>query len=142
MEVGFDLYCELLEEAVREVKGIKTVSPREVVIDLKLEAYIPEDYISDDRQRIAIYRRMNLLSTREEVDDMQKELADRFGPVPGKLKKLFDILYLRVSALQAGVISIKEEAGKLLIDNLAGKSKKVEIKGRDKIKLAELSIAG
>src|SRR3989339_853494 len=53
-EVGFDLYCELLEEVVKESKGIQPeVSPREVVIELKIEAYIPEDYITDDRQRIA-----------------------------------------------------------------------------------------
>ncbi|MFH1576973.1 MAG: transcription-repair coupling factor, partial [Candidatus Margulisiibacteriota bacterium] len=49
MEVGFDLYCELLEEAVREVKGIKEVSPREVTIDLKVEAFIPQDYVTDER---------------------------------------------------------------------------------------------
>jgi transcription-repair coupling factor (superfamily II helicase) len=142
MEVGFDLYCELLDEAVREVKGIKTVSAREVVIDLKVEAYIPEDYVTDDRQRIALYRRMNHLSTKEELSDMKKELRDRFGTLPGTLKRLFDILNLRVAAIKAGIVGIKEEGGKLLIDNIAGKRKKVEIKGKDKINLALLSIAG
>ncbi len=142
MELGFDLYCELLEEVVREVKGIKEVSPREVQIDLKLEAFIPEDYVIDDRQRIAVYRRMNLLRSKEEVDEMKKELMDRFGRIPNKLKRLFDILYLRVKALQAGVKSIKEEDGKILIQKLSGKRKKLEVKGRDKIKLSELNIAG
>ncbi|MEA3493290.1 MAG: transcription-repair coupling factor [Candidatus Margulisiibacteriota bacterium] len=142
MEVGFDLYCELLEEAVREVKGIKTVSAREVIIDLKVEAYIPEDYVTDDRQRIALYRRMNHLSTKEELSEMKKELRDRFGTLPGTLNRLFDILNLRVVAIKAGIVGIKEEGGKLLIDNLAGKRKKVEIKGKDKINLALLSIAG
>jgi transcription-repair coupling factor (superfamily II helicase) len=137
MEVGFDLYCELLEEAVREVKGIKEVSPREVIIDLKVEAFIPEDYIADDRQRIAVYRRMNRLSSKEEVDEMKNELEDRFGEIPEKLIKLFDILYLKVRALEAGVKSIKEEGGKILIEKLSGKRAKLKIEGRDKIKLAE-----
>jgi transcription-repair coupling factor (superfamily II helicase) len=141
MEVGFDLYCELLDEAVREVKGIKEVSPREVSIDLKVEAFIPEDYIADDRQRIAVYRRMNLLRSREEADEMKKELRDRFGKIPGKLGRLFDVLYLKVKALHAGIRSIKEEDGKIIIEKLSGKRVKLEVKGRDKVKLAERGIA-
>ncbi len=141
MEVGFGLYCDLLEEAVREVKGIREVSPREVVIDLKLDAFIPADYVSDDRQRIAIYRRMNLLSTRQEVDDMRNELRDRFGDPPGQLAKLFDVLYLKVKAREAGVKSIKEEEGKINILWLSGKRKIIEVRGKDKLKLVELGIA-
>jgi len=142
MEVGFDLYCELLEEAVREVKGVKAVSAREVIIDIKMEAYIPADYVTDDRQRIALYRRMNRLSTKQEIAEMKKELEDRFGPIPSKLKRLFDILNLKAQAIKSEIVSIKEEGGKLLIDNIVGRRKKVEIKGKDKLKLAELSIAG
>jgi transcription-repair coupling factor (superfamily II helicase) len=142
MEVGFDLYCELLDEAVREIKGIEELSPREIEIDLKIEAFIPPHYIPDERQRIAVYRRMNLLSSGEEVDEMKKELKDRFGNIPAKLEKLFEILCLRVKARKFGVKSIKEAKGKILIEKLSGRRKKIEIGGRDKIKLAEQSIAG
>jgi transcription-repair coupling factor (superfamily II helicase) len=142
MEVGFDLYCELLEEAVREVKGIKEVTPREVEIDLKVEAYIPEAYIPDDRQRIAIYRRMNLLSKNEEAVEIKKELIDRFGKLPPTLVKLFEILDLRVRAIKANIISIKEESGYIVVENLKGIRKKIEIKGEDRIKLAERCIPG
>lgn len=141
MEVGFDLYCELLEEVVREVKGIKEVSPREVIVDLKIDAFIPQEYVTDDRQRIALYRRMNLLSTKEEVDDLRKELGDRFGKPPARLKKLFDILYLKVKAREAGIKSVKEEDGKINIEWLSGKRKKMDVKGKDKLKLAEQGIA-
>lgn len=137
MEVGFDLYCELLNEAVREVKGIKEVSPREVTIDLKMEAFIPADYVTDDRQRIALYRRMNLLSSRQAVDEMKKELRDRFGKLPYKLLKLFDILYLKVKALQAGIKDIKEEDGKIIIEKVSGKRSQLEVKGKDKLKLVD-----
>ncbi|MFC1568265.1 transcription-repair coupling factor [Candidatus Margulisiibacteriota bacterium] len=142
MEVGFDLYCELLEEAVREVKGIEQASAREVEIDLKVEAFIPEDYITDERQRIAVYRRMNLLDSKAAVDGMKQELADRFGPIPKKLNKLFDLLYLKAKALKAGIGSIKEEDGWILVERLSGKRVKLKIEGQDKIKLAEKGIAG
>jgi transcription-repair coupling factor (superfamily II helicase) len=141
MEVGFDLYCELLEEAVREVKGIKEMTPREVTVDLKIEAFIPDDYITDDRQRIAVYRRMNLLSTSEEVNEMGRELGDRFGKLPAKLLKLFDILYLKTRALKAGIKSIKEEGRYIIIERTSGKKTKLALDGKDKIKLAERGIA-
>ena len=137
MEVGFDLYCELLEEAVREIKGVPEASPREVEIDLRIEAFIPEDYVSDDRQRIALYRRMNLIGKNIQIGEMRKELRDRFGKIPGKLEKLFDILGLKVKALQAGVKSIKEENSKIVIDWISGKRKSLEVLEKDRIKLAE-----
>ncbi|MFC1510791.1 transcription-repair coupling factor [Candidatus Margulisiibacteriota bacterium] len=136
MAVGFDLYCELLEEAVREVKGTKEISPREVAIDLKVEAFIPEDFVTDDRQRIALYRRMNLVRSKTEAEEMKQEIRERFGRIPDKLNRLFDILYLRIKAQEAKIKSIKEEKDKIQIEWLSGKSKKIEIKGQDKIKLA------
>jgi len=142
-EVGFDLYCELLEEVVKESKGIQPeVSPREVVIELKIEAYIPEDYITDDRQRIAVYRRMNLARTKAEVEDLRRELVDRFGVIPAKAARLFDLLTLKVQALEKGVKSIREEEGKIIIEKISGSRKKIEIKGGDKLKLARINIAG
>ncbi len=141
IEVGFDLYCELLQEAVREVKGIKEVTPREVVVDLKVEAYIPEDYITDERQRIAIYRRMNLLGTMKEVSEMKQELIDRFGKIPLKLDKLLALLVLKVKAIEKKIMSVKEENNKIIIEWLSGRRRKLEIKGQDKIKLVEQYIA-
>ena len=142
LEVGFDLYCELLEQAVREVKGQKSVSPREVMLDLKVEGFIPEAYIVDERQRIAVYRRMNLLQSQAELLEMKQELLERFGPVPAKLAKLFELLSLKVKALQAGVKSIKEENDQLIVAFFDGRLRRLEIKGCDKLKLAEQGIAG
>src|SRR3989338_8034150 len=142
VEGGFDLYCELLEEAVREVKGIKEATPREVTVDLKIEAYIPEAYIPDDRQRIAVYRRLNLLAEKKGVDEMKKELEDRFGGIPDKLAKLFDVLYLKVKALKAGIRSIKEQDGQIIVEKLTGQVKRVEIKGGNKLKFVTQYIGG
>ena len=75
------------------------------------------------------------------VDEMKEELRDRFGPLPEKLSTLFDILYLKVKAIRSGIKTVKEEDGSILIEKLSGKRVKIKIKGRNKIKLAELGIA-
>ena len=137
LEVGFDLYCELLEEAVKEIKGIQEVSPRTVEIDLKVEAYIPDQYISDDRQRLAIYRRMNLINAQAAVNDLKNELIDRFGNFPAPVDKLFDLLNLKMKALKTGVVGIKEEEGEIKIEWLSGKRKRIKVQGKDKVKLVE-----
>ena len=124
-EVGFDLYVELLEEAVQEVKGTPVVSPREITLDLKVEAYIPEAYISDERQRIAIYRRMNYIQSREQLDELKKELLDRFGKIPEKMNPLFDLLLLKARALRAGVKSIRQKDGEVMVEWSSGKKKTV-----------------
>jgi len=124
-EVGFDLYVELLEEAVRELKGEPITPHREIIFDLKVEAYIPESYITDEKQRIAIYRRMNNLRSRTDVEELRKELIDRFGKTPEKLEKLFNLLQLKVDALNKGVKSVKEEKGIIMIEWHSGKRKQV-----------------
>ncbi|MCX5726599.1 MAG: transcription-repair coupling factor [Candidatus Saganbacteria bacterium] len=126
MAVGFDMYCQLLDEAVKRVKGIKEVPSQEVLIDLKLNAYIPKDYVSDERQRIAIYRRMAYILRKEEIEDTRKELKDRFGKIPHPLNVLFKLLYLKVSAKEAGIKSIEEEDGTLKFNFVEFKKGNVE----------------
>src|SRR5690606_2794374 len=78
--VGFELYCKLLEEAVREVKGeVKREAP-DAVIDLNVDAYVSDDYVADPQQKVEIYKRVAGLRTAEEIQDFQEELEDRFGP--------------------------------------------------------------
>ena len=141
-EVGFDLYCELLEEAVKELKGEPVIAPREVEIDLILEASIPVTYVTDDRQRIALYRRLNLITAPEGLAELQAELVDRFGPVPPPLQKLLQIVELKAAALQRGVKSVRERDGEIRIDWLNKKSARLTVAGQDKISLARQGIAG
>lgn len=141
-EVGFDLYCELLETAVKEVKGISEVSPREVEVDLKVEAFIPADYIEDDRQRLATYRRLNLIKTAKELAELKNELVDRFGAIPNSLARLLSIVDLKVKALAKGIISVRESGGFVQLEWLSGKKQKISIKDGDKIKSARQGIGG
>ncbi|MDD4178886.1 MAG: transcription-repair coupling factor, partial [Candidatus Margulisbacteria bacterium] len=141
-EVGFDLYCELLEEAVREIKGETVVSPREVEIDLHVEASIPQNYVTDDRQRIALYRRMNMIVTDEGITDIRQELEDRFGKVPPQVETLLRIVKLKVRSLECGVRSVKEKDNQIRIEYMSKKVKLLDVAGGDKIRIAMRGIAG
>lgn len=142
MEIGFDLYCELLDQAVLEAKGISQATPREVQVDLKIQAFIPENYIKDPRQRIALYRRMNLIATKQSADELKVEIKDRFGKIPEMLEKLFAILYLKLAAMNAKVKSIKEEEQSILIEWFDNHKKRIKINSKDKISLALRGILG
>ncbi|MFH1390335.1 MAG: transcription-repair coupling factor [Candidatus Margulisiibacteriota bacterium] len=139
-EVGFDLYCELLEEAVREAKGEKVVAPREVEIDLKLEASIPPEYVTDDRQRIALYRRLNMITTLEGVEEIRKEFKDRFGPVPPPLETLIRVMRLKVKALSSGVASVKAVGNLIRVEWLNKKVKVFKNTGKDIVAIAEKAL--
>jgi transcription-repair coupling factor len=141
-EVGFDLYCELLDEAMKEIKGEKVLAPRTVEIDLKVEGAIPDDYVPDERQRIALYRRMNLIASDTAIKELREEMEDRFGRIPLQLQTLLRLLMLKVRSLELGVRSIKEEKGKMRIEWFSKKTKSIETGREDKINLALTNIAG
>src|SRR3989339_195717 len=128
VSVGFDMYCDLLEEAVKKAKGIEEPLPRQVIVDLKISAYIPPSYISDERQRVATYRRLTLLSDKKQLDEMKTELSDRYGAIPNPLNSLLEIVDLRINAQKAGVKLIKEEKERILVDWLDGRHKYLTMK--------------
>lgn len=106
LNIGFDMYCDLIEESVRELKSIETPAAKKVLIDLKIDAYIPKDYVPDDKQRIALYRRMNFLNEQKELEDLRKEMEDRFGRIPPEFTSLFKMIRLKIDAGHKGVTSI------------------------------------
>ena len=77
--VGYDLYCKMLNEAVKEAKGIHTMEDFETSVDLNVDAYIPDSYISNEFQKLDIYKRIAGIETQQDYDDMLEELLDRFG---------------------------------------------------------------
>ncbi|MGZ5384814.1 MAG: TRCF domain-containing protein, partial [Acidimicrobiia bacterium] len=106
--VGFDLYTELVAEAVRELEGNPTVQGEraEVRIDLPVDAHLPDDYLPDQAARLEAYRRLALAETHDQVEDVGKEWLDRFGPVPETAVALLGVARLRVEALRVGVNEI------------------------------------
>lgn len=106
--VGYDLYCKMLSEAVKEAKGIHTLEDFETTIDLTLDAFIPDTYISNEYQKLDIYKRIAGIENQQDYDDMLEELIDRFGE-PGKaVLNLLAIAKLKAIAHQAYVTEIKQ----------------------------------
>jgi transcription-repair coupling factor (superfamily II helicase) len=126
--VGFDLYTRLLAQAIREYKG---ESPHLVTgdeadayllplsegiqLNLPIPAYVPQDYLPEEKLRLRLYRRLAGVSTLEGIDEMAKELQDRFGDMPKPVANLLYQLKLKILALEAGVISIITESGQIII---------------------------
>lgn len=106
--VGFDLYAELVAEAVSEMQGrpVDDSGPPEVRIDLPVDAHIPDSYIEDQELRLEAYRRLAATTTDGEVDDVVAEWGDRYGPLPEEAVSLISLARLRVQAIRIGLSEI------------------------------------
>jgi transcription-repair coupling factor (superfamily II helicase) len=107
--VGYELYCELLEQAVRRLKHLPPRLQIDVSIDLPYEAFIPRSYVPDMRLKIDLYRRVARLSTMEEWNDLAAEWVDRFGSRPPQVERMMLIAKLRIWAHRRQIESIHLE---------------------------------
>jgi transcription-repair coupling factor (superfamily II helicase) len=126
--VGFDLYSRLLAEAVEERKAEREnrapvlVAPR-AVIDLPLEAHLPDDYVPEEAQKLEQYRRLARARTPGDIAAFRQEVIDRFGPMPLPVQRLAEVAELRLAAEEAGVNSMSREDGQLVVRFGAGMSR-------------------
>ena len=107
--VGYDLYCKMLSEAVRHLKGEIPEETYATTVDLNIDAYIPASYIPNEYQKLDIYKRIAAIETEEEQEDMLEELIDRFGDPPRKEQQLLMIAQLKAKAHAAYVISVEQK---------------------------------
>lgn len=113
--VGYDLYMQILAEAVRAQKGELPKKQTECSVDLSLSAFLPETYIEHDESRIDIYKKIAAVSSAEEAADITDELCDRFGEPPQSVQNLISIALLRGSARSVGICDIKQKADRVLL---------------------------
>lgn len=111
--VGYDMYCKMLNEAVKQEKGELLEEPFSTSIDLNLDAYIPQSYIPNEHQKLDIYKRIASIENAEEMDDMVEELIDRFGDIPKKVQQLLHIAALKGLAHEVYVTNIEQKEGVL-----------------------------
>lgn len=114
IDVGYDMYMKLLNEAVLEERGIKPEKRAECSADLAVAANIPESYIASAEQRMDIYRRIALIRAEHDADDLIDELIDRFGDLPPSVNALIQVALLRGEAGRAGIRDISQKSGKLI----------------------------
>ncbi len=118
--VGFDLYTRLLAEAVEERRALleqrSPVRPRaQTVIDLPVDAYLPDDYVADEPMKLELYRRLGRTATDAEVETIRTELVDRFGALPAPVERLLEVARVRIAAETAGIGSLTREGHDLVI---------------------------
>lgn len=101
--VGYDLYVQMVTEAVAELNGVAPTEPVDVVIELPFDTFLPTDYVERDDLRLDSYRRLASVTTAGDVDDIAAEWVDRFGPVPEPAAALLEVARVRAEAVRAGV---------------------------------------
>ena len=111
--VGYDMYMQMLNEAIAEVKGEKMIKPSSCAVDIQIEAYIPEDYIQSDASRIDMYRKIATVRDEHDETELIDELIDRYGEPPKAILGLIKVSLLRNSAAGMGITEITQRNGTL-----------------------------
>lgn len=94
-QVGYDTYCKLLDEVVKEIQGIEVKEEIDVQIDLDVSSYIPDDYIENSSQKIEVYQNIALARTEEDIENVTDEMIDRYGPMPEEVNNLLEIARIK-----------------------------------------------
>ncbi|MBT5873207.1 MAG: hypothetical protein HOH43_07280 [Candidatus Latescibacteria bacterium] len=119
--VGFDLYCRLLQEAVQEIKGEIPEEGPEPSIDLRVGAYIPDEYIADKKLKVGFYQRLSQMAREEQVDEAREEMRDRFGRLPDPTSILLDLVSIKLLARSARLRSVTVRDEGLMISYPEGR---------------------
>jgi transcription-repair coupling factor (superfamily II helicase) len=109
--VGYDLYCQMVTEAVAELKGEEVRPPAEIKLELPIDANLPPSYVAKEESRLEAYRRLAAVTTPEEVDDIRAEWVDRYGPVPPEALALLEVAGLRAECARTGVREVTVTKG-------------------------------
>jgi transcription-repair coupling factor (superfamily II helicase) len=104
--IGYDLYVQMVSEAVSELKGEPRPQPVELSLDLPDAAHLPATYVEAEDVRLEAYRRLTAVRTHQEIDDVRAEWEDRFGPLPAPARALLDVARLRVECLRLGITDV------------------------------------
>ncbi|RCW63049.1 transcription-repair coupling factor [Saliterribacillus persicus] len=116
--VGFDMYSQMLKDAIdarKQGTTIEQVQPFEVELDIKIDAYIPDTYIPDEKQKVDMYKRFQAILTEADIHDLRDEMIDRFGDYPQEVENLFQVSTLKLVAKKERIESVSELKRKIEI---------------------------
>lgn len=117
MTIGYELYCKLIDNAVRRLRGEKvTEEELEVALEIKVNAFISSDYIDDEKLKLDMYKRIAEIRTEEDISDVTDELIDRFGDVPAETEALMKVALIKAKCQAAGVRRVAPENNKILFE--------------------------
>ncbi len=133
--VGYDLYVQMVSEAVAEMKGEPLREPAEIKLDLPVDAHLPSDYVTREDLRLEAYRRLAMVTTHAEVDDIASEWVDRFGPLPAPAEALLRIGHLRAECARTGVREVTVVRGGVGMGTVTARLAPIELKTSGQIRL-------
>ena len=107
-QVGYDMYCKLLDEVMKETNGIEVKQDEDVQIDLSVSSYIPDSFIENGSQKIEIYQNIPLCRTEEDITNVIDEIIDRYGKLPKELENLIEVARIKQLATKVGVSKITQ----------------------------------
>ena len=113
--VGYDMYCRLLDEAVKELRGEKIEEEFETMVDLNVNAYIPPFYIKNEEQKLEIYKKISLISNKDDYFDIQEEIEDRYGNIPKSVQMLLEIVMVKNDAHSLDILSIVQKQANIVV---------------------------
>jgi transcription-repair coupling factor (superfamily II helicase) len=113
--IGFDLYAQLLDEAVHELRGEAPRTQIEPDVTLPLAALIPDDYVPDVHQRLVFYKRFSVAATPDELTDLRAELVDRYGDAPDEVDHLGELMLLKIDMRELRLRALEAGAGRLVV---------------------------
>jgi len=114
--IGFDLYCKLIEDTVKELRGQKVEAHKEAEVDFKIKGFIPKYYISDLNQRLEFYRRLYLANDLETAESLEEELVDRFGALPDPAEKLVKLLEIKILCQKLDIVKVESKSGWIYLE--------------------------
>ena len=107
-QVGYDTYCKLLDEVVKEMQGIEVEKEEDVQIDMNISSYIPDEYIENSSQKIEVYQDIAVSKTEDDLKDVLDELIDRYGAVPEEVHNLIEIARIKQLCKKSNIIKIMQ----------------------------------
>ena len=113
-QVGYDTYCKLLDEVVKEMKGIKVEEEQEITIDINVSSYIPDSYIENSSQKIEVYQNIALCRNKEDIENTKNDIIDRFGKMPQEVENLLKIARIKEICNQKGIIKITQRNNNII----------------------------
>ncbi|MBQ2916873.1 MAG: hypothetical protein IJE59_01645 [Clostridia bacterium] len=115
-QVGYDTYCKLLDEVVKEMKGIEIEEDIDVSIDINVSSYIPDSYIENQSQKIEVYQNIALCSTEEDIKNIEEDILDRFGKMPKEIINLLEIAKIKGMCNKLGITKINQKQNNIVFN--------------------------
>ena len=136
--IGYDLYVKMLNDAIKKVKGIELTEDIDVEIDLSVNAYIPDSYISDELIKIEMYKKIASIESKKDVHEVEDELEDRFSDIPKSVKTLLQIAYIKTLCKKMQIVKIRQVKDEIILEPITRYKTKEKIGSKVVTELEEL----